>query len=198
MSAFHICYSPTFTANFSSGKTYGATDDTPRLDNADDARHSNASDTDRARLFGEDYFRTEDCRLACHTEQGHYHIPNKCAAGKDDEAVFQPHDISQAKHCRAGVDFKHHLCLSGYVGSYLGGFGGERFSPPAEGGEKEVVDTTYQAGDDERLGLVAGFLARDEHLSGGCGFREGELAVHIRAEIFAEGDKHQDAEYAAQ
>ena len=78
------------------------------------------------------------------------------------------------------------------------GLCGEHFFPPAKGAEEEIVESTHQTGNEQRLSLVATFLSANEHLCGGSGFREGEFAVHFFHEIFAERNEEQNAQQATQ
>ena len=81
--------------------------------------------------------------------------------------------------------------------SQAGDARGEVLIPQSERAHDKIVETAYQAGEQEGLGLAAALRTRDEHLRGSRGLGEGILAVHILDEILAEGDEEKDAQHAA-
>lgn len=56
--AFHTGFHVGLTSHFLGSQSYGTLDDAPRLDNADDTCHGNATDTDALGIVFEDFFRS--------------------------------------------------------------------------------------------------------------------------------------------
>ena len=81
--------------------------------------------------------------------------------------------------------------------SQAGDARGEVLIPQSERAHDKIVETAYQAGEQEGLGLTAALRARHQHLRGSRGLGEGILAVHVLHEILAEGDEEKDAQHAA-
>ena len=130
--------------------------------------------------------------------QGDDDQPYEERTAADDEGVFQADDIAETGHSRTYVELEDQLGLVGHgsaPGQHLGRNG---LSPPAEGRNDEVVDTSYQAADEQQLGILAAVLAADEHLGGGSRLREGILPVHILDKIFSERNEEKYTEHAAE
>ena len=72
------------------------------------------------------------------------------------------------------------------------------FAPRPEGGHDEVVESSDDAACEKGFGSLASVFSADEHLCGGCCFRERIFAVHFLYEIFAERYEEEYAEYASE
>ena len=193
------------------GQRHGALDDTPALHDADDAGHGDAANADASAIVFEDVLGRHLADGRCdggipdvehrvgheQVERGNDEPPHTERAEGDDEGIAEAHDIAQAEHGGAGVDLEHELGMVGDILSQASDARGEVLIPQSEGADDEVVETAYQAGEQEGLGLAAALRARHQHLRGGRGLGEGILAVHILDEILAEGDEEKDAQHAA-
>ena len=72
------------------------------------------------------------------------------------------------------------------------------FAPRPECGHDEVVKSSDDAACEKGFGSLASVFSADEHLCGGCCFRERIFAVHFLYEIFAERYEEEYAEYASE
>ena len=194
------------------GQSDGTLDDAPALDDADDAGHGNAADTYRLTIGFEDLLGTHvghgrgdggvplvQYRVGEDERQSRYdEPPHRERAQTDNERILEADDVAQTQHCGARVHFEHQLRLVGQHLAPAHDARGEALVPPAKGGHDEVVESAHDAGNEQRLGLVATLGTADEHLCGGCRLGEGILAVHVADEVFAERDEEQDADDTAQ
>ena len=181
LSAFHLLGS----------QSDGALDDAPRLDDADDARHGDASDADALAVGLEDLFRRHVAHgsrdggvpLVEHgvapdeSDARHDEPPHGERAEADDERIAEADDVAQSEHSGTRVHLEHQFRLVGQLLSPCHDTRGEILVPPSERGDDEVVESAHDARDEQRPSLVATLLARYEHLRGGRGFGEGVFAV---------------------
>ena len=180
-------------------QTGSTLDDAPRLDDAQDTAHGDATDADVTRIVLEDVIGRQRGHVGtvC-SKQRHNNPPDECTTGKDDECVAQADDVAQTQHSRSSIDLEEHLGVVGQRLQGRNGCGREHLFPPAEGADDEVVQTAHQTGDEQRLGLRATLLATDEHLCGSRSLGEGELAMLLAHEVLAEGDEEQQSQQSAQ
>ena len=75
---------------------------------------------------------------------------------------------------------------------------GEVLIPPAERSNDEVIQTTHDTCNQQRLGLIATFRTADEHLRCCRCFGERILAMHLAYEILTERNQKQNADDTAQ
>ena len=190
----------------------GTLDDTPRLDDAYDSCHSDAADAYAAGVGREDVFGRHGADglrdgAAAHVQYrvvedqrhaGNDNPPHRQGADADDGGIFESDDVAQTEDSGTGVYLEHEL---GFLGNGLAKANHARCEltvPPAQRCHDKVVQTAQESGDEQGLSLAASLLAADQHLCGGCGFRERIFAVHVADEILAEGYHEQDAEDAAE
>ena len=142
-----------FTAHFLGSQPYGALNDAPGLDNADDTCHGYTTDTDALGIVFENIFRSHSAYGCCdfgvplvqygvspnHGHTGDDNPPYGQRTGTDDGRVFQSHDIAQTEHSSTRINLEYQLGFLGQHFAEAAYAGSEILVPPAEGCHDEVV-----------------------------------------------------------
>ena len=205
---------------FRYGQPYGLADDLRLLDDADDARHGDASDAERFADEGEEVFCREDAggvgedvgarhaqqrghgrrvdRVGQRPDERYDEEPHQARTRRDDHGVFQSDDVAQAQYGGRRVEREYHLELVGCHLSPRADARRYRLRPHAERAYREVVEAAYETCHGQQFGLVAALLARDQHLGRGRSLGEGVFPVHLLDEIFAERDQQHDSQQPAE
>ncbi len=164
-----------------------------------------------ARIVTEDLFRAHIPQQGRHTfahsdglpvgkmaDKGNQHEPYGERSGANDRGVFQPHDVAEPQHRRAGIDLEHQF---GFVGQHRAPLHDPRrnlFGPPTERTDDEVVQAADQPAHGQQFGLITLLFPRNEHFGSGCRLREGITSLHIFDKIFPERNQQHDTEQAAE
>ena len=142
-----------FTAHFLGSQPYGALNDAPGLDNADDTCHGYTTDTDALGIVFENIFRSHSAYGCCdfgvplvqygvspnHGHTGDDNPPYGQRTGTDDGRVFQSHNITQTEHGSTRINLEYQLGFLGQHFAEAAYAGSEILVPPAEGCHDEVV-----------------------------------------------------------
>ena len=178
----------------------GGFDNTRRLDNAENAGHSDAANADVFHIIGENFLRSHRHNIdsSVLTKQGHNDPPREERTGADDGSVLQSNQIAGTKQDARAAHIEDELVVVGQRIAPCHPAGGNGFGPELESGGTEVVQATNQTTEQQQFKLFSTFSTRNKNFGGGGGFGEGVLAVHIRNEVLAEGDQEKDAEEAAE
>ena len=193
-------------------ETNSTFDDSPALDDADDAGHGDAADADAAGVSLEDVLWTHAAHgsrngriphvqhLVVESERHarHDQPPHGERAQADVERIFQSDDIAQAEHGGTCVHLEDELRLVSEHLSPADEAAREVLVPPAKAGHDEVVESAHDAGDEQWLGLTAALGTADEYLRRGSSLRERILAMHVADKVLAEGDEEKNAQHTAQ
>ena len=203
-----VLVSGAFALHLACRQAHSTLDDAPALDDTDDAGHGDAADADGASIGSEDLLRRHiahggsDGRIPLvqyrvgedNGHGGHDDPPYADGSHADDEGVTEADDVSQSEHGSTRVEFHDQLGLLGYRLAKGHGAACHLLVPPSEGGHGEVIESADDACQQQRFGLAAALLARDEHLGRSRCLGEGILSVHVLDEILAERNQEQNTQ----
>ena len=198
--------------HFLSGQTNGTLDDAPRTEDTDYTSHSDTTDTDALGIFLEDGFRGHFANGLCNGRipsieqliaEKKVHARNDeqpygQGTGTNDSGILQTDDITQTEDGRTGIDFQNDLGFIGQQFTPTTYTSGEVFIPPSEGSYNKIVQTTYQACNQQWLGLATSLFTGYQHLCTGGSFREWIFTVFVAYKILSERNQEEDTQNTTQ